>query len=791
MIFMLLASNAMAYTFETAAFDLDSAAPINSHVIMLNGYTDEVMEADAATTASFEVGNNQLYFVTYSASGYGSDTDAMYFDAGISTCDKTSSPCVLNSNDYKTTCEYDADVNAWYCETEDKADGKSYFVYDEGDGKILKKANRIQKGGESTELFFMTFAVDALTGQSLNGVDIKIMDVVKTANPDANFILATNTKYSIEYSKTGYETEGIDVYLDSRLSQCDESATTCILPENDDELATSCVLDDDTGLFECSVLEDGQQEAFFLYDFDLDAVVAFAEMEQAEEDAFEFVTSAFDDDTLTQIESITVTVLGQSKTAKSPEFVVPHDQVFSIAYSAPGYLSDTDELYVDSGILGCDTNVGTCLINNNGFITTGNYDAAEEVWYFEAKDSNDNTAYFVYDADSEEVKKANRLQKDPNAPVSPNADAGLDQNVGVNTNVNFDGSGSNDPDGSIVSYSWNFGDGATASGVSQSHSFASAGVKTVTLTVTDNDGLVDSDTVQITVAADATNVGPTANAGNDQTVNVGEEVSFDGSLSTDSDGTIVNYHWDFGDGAAIDATTPTHIFTSFGNYTVTLTVTDNDGAAATDSVFIIANGVPTAITGGPYSGFVNTSVRFDASQSSDNGNIVEYYWDFGDGNTVIGMNPAHQFAFANTYIVTLRVTDNDGLVDTETTTAVITKGTTTQVQEPKHEKTEVTIERIGSVSGDFASPGDVVQFKFRAENSGDKDLSAVRYTAFMPELGVWTRVGPFDLDSGDEETKTLMLEIPEFAEEGEYVVRFKISQGGETLRTKHRFIRII
>lgn len=66
---------------------------------------------------------------------------------------------------------------------------------------------------------------------------------------------------------------------------------------------------------------------------------------------------------------------------------------------------------------------------------------------------------------------------------------------------------------------------------------------------------------------------------------VGEEIIFNTSESDDSDGLIVSYEWDFGDGASttVSTQTVTHTYTAEGDYEVTLTVTDDDGAAASTS----------------------------------------------------------------------------------------------------------------------------------------------------------------------------------------------------------------
>jgi hypothetical protein len=82
------------------------------------------------------------------------------------------------------------------------------------------------------------------------------------------------------------------------------------------------------------------------------------------------------------------------------------------------------------------------------------------------------------------------------------------------------------------------------------------------------------------------NTGPTAEAGGPYNAMMGKGeafVPFDGSGSTDPDGTIVSYEWDFGDGTTGTGQSITHGYTATGTYSVTLTVTDNCGVEATDT----------------------------------------------------------------------------------------------------------------------------------------------------------------------------------------------------------------
>jgi PKD repeat protein len=145
-----------------------------------------------------------------------------------------------------------------------------------------------------------------------------------------------------------------------------------------------------------------------------------------------------------------------------------------------------------------------------------------------------------------------------------------------NLTASLDASASADSDGTIASYAWDFGDTQTGSGVTTSHLYAAAGTYTVSLTVTDDKGATRTITHPVTVAA--ANVSPTA-AFTSTVSNLA--ASFDGSTSTDSDGTIASYAWNFGDGQTGSGATVAHSYAAAGTYTVSLTVTDNKGATDT------------------------------------------------------------------------------------------------------------------------------------------------------------------------------------------------------------------
>ncbi len=142
--------------------------------------------------------------------------------------------------------------------------------------------------------------------------------------------------------------------------------------------------------------------------------------------------------------------------------------------------------------------------------------------------------------------------------------------------------------------------------------------------------------------------------------------SFDASLSSDPDGTIESYSWEFPDGTTLTGSRVSREFTQAGSYTVKLIVTDDDGASEEAEVVINAQRVlvsPTASASyTPQSGDAPLTVSFDGSGSSDpDGDIVTYEWLFTDGETLSGETAQRTFDRAGQYRFSLRVTDADNL----------------------------------------------------------------------------------------------------------------------------------
>ncbi|MHC1571345.1 MAG: PKD domain-containing protein [Methanosarcinales archaeon] len=94
---------------------------------------------------------------------------------------------------------------------------------------------------------------------------------------------------------------------------------------------------------------------------------------------------------------------------------------------------------------------------------------------------------------------------------------------------------------------------------------------------------------------------------------------------------------------------------------------------ASRSASTLDNNSPVANAGGPYTGSEGSSIAFDGSASYDpDGSIVSYEWEFGDGTTDSGVSPTHTYLHDGTYTVTMTVIDDDGALDSDTTSAVIT-----------------------------------------------------------------------------------------------------------------------
>ena len=153
---------------------------------------------------------------------------------------------------------------------------------------------------------------------------------------------------------------------------------------------------------------------------------------------------------------------------------------------------------------------------------------------------------------------------------------------------------------------------------------------------------------------------PVADAGADMKVCANTEIQFDGSNSSDIDGVVNRFLWDFGDGGSSGGERPKHIFRRAGRYTARLTIEgDTVGSCdlrATDDILVEVTAAPVPRILAPVAVAVGEPVSFDGAQSYlDGGQITGWNWDFGDGTRADGAAVSHVFDKPGTYRVALTV----------------------------------------------------------------------------------------------------------------------------------------
>jgi len=293
---------------------------------------------------------------------------------------------------------------------------------------------------------------------------------------------------------------------------------------------------------------------------------------------------------------------------------------------------------------------------------------------------------------------------------TPIADVGGPYEVTEGSPVFFDGSNSSDPDGKIKRYEWDLNDDGLfddAKRPTMSYTWGDDYAGNITLKVTDKDRLSDTDTTTVTVS----NVAPIVEAGADQTVNQGDMVSLSGSFTDPGWLDTHTIDWDFGDGyTAVGDLEVDHLYADHGTFIVTLTVTDDDGGVGIDTVEVtvidMTYQAPTADANGPYIGAEGSPITFDGGSSSDlDGTIVAYDWDLNyDGLFDDATGEIASYTWGDDYAdnITLKVEDNDGLSDTDTTT--VTVSNVAPIVEAGADQT-VNQGDMVSLSGSFTDPG--------------------------------------------------------------------------------------
>lgn len=216
---------------------------------------------------------------------------------------------------------------------------------------------------------------------------------------------------------------------------------------------------------------------------------------------------------------------------------------------------------------------------------------------------------------------------------------------------------------------WDFGDGQMTLELPDliqiSHFYPNSGTFNVILTVKDSRGAEGFKSVPIKM-----NVLPIAIFSvNKDDPNIGDNIAFDASQSSDIDGNITEYRWNFGDGKTADGILATYDCLKGGPLSVKLEVKDEDNGTNTTETKIWINKPPTAsFTYTPNEPLVGEPITFNASESMDeDGSVLDYRWDFSDVFPLRGVLATRQPLWSPAeFEVTLTVADDKGAIGTQT-----------------------------------------------------------------------------------------------------------------------------
>ncbi|MCB0848426.1 MAG: PKD domain-containing protein, partial [Bacteroidetes bacterium] len=243
----------------------------------------------------------------------------------------------------------------------------------------------------------------------------------------------------------------------------------------------------------------------------------------------------------------------------------------------------------------------------------------------------------------------------PLASFSPSSQSGctpLTVNF-ANTSTNTNG----------ASYNWNFGNGSSSPIENPSTIYTDSGYYAVQLQVMNSNGCMDDTIRNIQV-----NLSPTAIASTTDTVGCNPMTA----VFTNNSINATAYSWNFGDGITSSTVSPSHIYTTPGNYTVTLIAAS--GAGCLDTLIfpytIQVNQTPVAsFTKSVSSGCTPLTVHLNNTSANTNG--ASYLWDFGNGSTSTDASPDVTYNTAGTYTIQLQVTNASGCTDTTSQTVQV------------------------------------------------------------------------------------------------------------------------
>ena len=258
--------------------------------------------------------------------------------------------------------------------------------------------------------------------------------------------------------------------------------------------------------------------------------------------------------------------------------------------------------------------------------------------------------------------------------AAPTVDTGEDRTINEGETITLSGTYSDLGVNDTHTTRWEFDDGTIIEGQTAQRTYSEPGTYTATFTVIDNDDASSSQTINITV----NNTAPTIDSlTGDSNISEGDTATFNASATDPGNGEL-SYIWDFGDGSSqliVDATgneeqaTVTHEYTDNGNYTIILTVEDENGASSTQTLDITVNNIAPAIASIAGATNINEgeTVTYTASVSDPGDDELTYNWTVNGEPISNESDPETiDYTFTNNgnYNLNLTVTDDDGAATT-------------------------------------------------------------------------------------------------------------------------------
>lgn len=240
--------------------------------------------------------------------------------------------------------------------------------------------------------------------------------------------------------------------------------------------------------------------------------------------------------------------------------------------------------------------------------------------------------------------------------------------------------------------------------------------------------------------------------------------------STDPDGEIIAWSWDLGDGTTADTPNLTHAYDAPGDYTVSLTVTDDrDNEVTTDQDITVADAAPEAgFTWSPNEPEAGQTVTFTDTSTDPEPGALAHEWTFGDGGSATSANPDHVYETPGTYVVTLNVTDSGGQTDTVTHEITVVEAT------PDDEATDDEADDQSDETDDQADDGNqdpVAEFAFSPDAPIEGQTITFRDASTDPDGEIVSYSWTFGDTVSDEERVVNHT----YNEEGEYTVTLTVT----------------